>query len=281
VVADSVTVLVVSYRRADQLADALSSVRHHLPDATVRVWDNGSDGSAKVRDLASRLPGVRWTFSAENIGFAAAVNQLMADSHEPFVLLLNPDAVLTGDMSGCLQLMRSAPRLAACAPWLDAGPRHRPWDNAHREPTVVRQVCSYAGWAPRLRRHRALSDLYAEQPDVVEGYLTGACLWIRRSAWAQVGPFDETFFLYAEEADWARRARRHGWQLRAVAEPGARHRAGGTVRDSRIVTRSSADLLLRSQVRYLRKHSGAGSATAYRWATWVLDRVQRSKRARS
>lgn len=296
-----VTVLIVSYRRADQVERALDSVARHLPGCAIRVWDNASDGSDDIRRLAARRPEVAWTFSPENIGFAAAVNALMAqlagddtagaatgrtlgaaatpDPEDPFVLLLNPDAVLDSPMTGCLEVLRSQDSVAACAPWLDQGPAHRAWDNAHREPTLLRHICSYAGWSDRLRARGLLSDLYDHQPERVDGYLTGACLWIRRAAWRDVGPFDDRFFLYCEEVDWARRARRRGWQLRAVPEAGARHEAAGTVRDSAAGSRRSAELLARSQVLYLRKHSGALAALAYRGAMAVLDRVQRSKRA--
>lgn len=42
-------------------------------------------------------------------------------------------------------------------------------------------------------------------------YITGASLFVRREVCETVGLMDESYFLYAEEADWQLRARFHGW----------------------------------------------------------------------
>jgi GT2 family glycosyltransferase len=69
----------------------------------------------------------------------------------------------------------------------------------------------------------------AAEPAEVFGASGGACL-LRRAMLDDVGGFDETFFLYMEDADLAWRARMRGW--RALYEPGAvvRHRHSATTR---------------------------------------------------
>ncbi len=42
-------------------------------------------------------------------------------------------------------------------------------------------------------------------------FVIGSVLLVRSEALDEVGPFDEQFFLYAEETDWQRRARDLGW----------------------------------------------------------------------
>ena len=97
---------------------------------------------------------------------------------------------------------------------------------------------------------------------------TGACLFLRRSALADVGPFDERFFVYYEETDWLIRAKRRGW--RTVFLPGveAMHASGSSspgVRSGRSL------LLLESQHRYARKHFGPVTAVLLRSALAGLD----------
>lgn len=278
---EQIQVLIVSFRRPDVLRRCLDSVGTHLPEATVSVWDNASDSSHLIREVADDFPQHIWTFSDENVGFAKAINALSAAAGPGDLLWLNPDAVLAGDLSGCRQaLIASHDRhlqLAAAAPLVDDPGGGQPWDNARRAPSVIRAIVSYSGYGRRLRRW-PVSDLYPAAPQRAVGYLSGSCLLIRRDAWEDVGPLDEDFFLYAEEADWADRARRRGWFLIQIPEPGVVHSAAGTVGDDRLLSRRSERLLQESNVRYLRKNSGLLSAGAYRVASALLDRVQRSKR---
>ncbi len=82
--------------------------------------------------------------------------------------------------------------------------------------------------------------------------MIGSVLLLRREALAQVGDFDERFFLYAEETDWAYRAHRLGWRHREVPEATAVHLGAATSSDpARRETHFHA-----SQERYLRKHFG-------------------------
>lgn len=269
-------VLVVSYRRADLLEKALASVRRQLPGSQVYVWDNRSDGSDAVHRLSESWPDVDWSFHEENIGFAAAVNRLARASSSPTFFLLNPDAELIGDLSGCRRALLD-PGVAAAAPWMQDG-RHEPWDNAHREPNLVRTLVSYAGWENRLGRRAPLSMTYAEQPHDVDGYLTGAGLLISRNAWRAVGEFDEQFFLYGEEADWCRRAIQRGYRLRSVPEPGILHEAAGTVSDVASGTSRSAQLLHENRRRYLRRHHGQAAERAFSIGAAVIEHAQPSKR---
>lgn len=96
-------------------------------------------------------------------------------------------------------------------------------------------------------------------------FVIGSVLLLRAGALAQVGGFDERYFLYSEETDWAWRAQRLGWRHHVV--PGARavHIGAGTSSDSR---RREAHFHA-SQERYLRKHFGPVGWTVARAAVWA------------
>ena len=274
----SPAVLIVSYRRADLLRQCLESAARALPASRVHVWDNRSDGTDAIRELAEQFAQVDWHFCEENLGFAAAVNQLVERSEGTTFLLLNPDAQLVGDLAGCRGLLASDSTVAAAAPLIAEAGDDQGWSNAHREPSLLRQITSYAGADARVGHHPRLSLTYGERPTSVDGYLTGACLLISRAAWGRVGPFDERYFLYGEEADWQRRARDRGYRIELVDEPGVVHSAGGTVSDDSAAARASLDRLNAARRRYLDDHHGRAAAVAFDAATRVLDRVQRSKR---
>ncbi|GAA4397374.1 hypothetical protein GCM10023147_32650 [Tsukamurella soli] len=271
-------VLVVAYRNADDLRACLDSIAERLPDAAVLVWDNSGPDWPGIAELTADTPDVRWLAGEKNIGFAAAVNALAREVPDHDLLLLNPDAVLLSDLAGTRAAL-GRPGVAAAAPLIiDTGSGVQPWDVAHRPRNLIRALVSTAGYAPKLRG-TALSELYKAAPGEVDGYLTGACLAVKREAWDAVGPFDEEFFLYGEETDWQQRARAAGWTLALADEPGVQHTGHGTVAGDAIAGRRSADLLRANIALGIEHTSGAAVADAYLAGTTVLERVQRSARA--
>ncbi|MCI4675908.1 glycosyltransferase [Candidatus Mycolicibacterium alkanivorans] len=280
-------VLIVAYRSADKLERCIESVERYLPELEVHVWDNSGPESSDVRRLASRMTNAHWYLNGENIGFAAAVNNLAAVVSGRDFLLLNPDAELVGPLS----LTRAAigeRGTAAAAPmiWADEGGRgpskvlsrtHQPWDVAHRRRTVFNALGEMAVAAERLRG-TWLSNLYWSQPGDVEGYLTGACLAIRREAWDSLGPFDCEFFLYGEEADWQTRAIAAGWRVRLENESGVRHSAQGTVAGDTMASTRSSDLVHASIALQIEYRYGVRTAELYIAGIYGIDGAKRALR---
>lgn len=271
----TLSVLVVGYRHPDVLAACLRSVARHLPEAAVRVWENS--GATDEALLRAAHPRVELTVSPVNLGFAAAVNRLAAESMGD-LLLLNPDAELLGPLTATRAAIAEA-RVAAAAPLSeDTAPGTEPWDVAHRALTLPRALVAHSGYAPRLRGRR-VSDRYATRPATAEGYLAGACLLLRREAWDELGPLDEEYFLYGEEADWQRRALAAGWQLRLADEVGVRHTGHGTVAGDPAAATRSSDLLRANVALNLERAGSVHRADAFLAGMSVLDRAQRSSRS--
>ncbi|HKX68283.1 MAG TPA: glycosyltransferase [Intrasporangium sp.] len=227
-----VEVVVVAYGAPELLRRALEPLRGEA----VTVVDNSS--SDAVREVCASL-GVRYVDPGHNGGFAAGVNigLLERRSASSDVLLLNPDAMI--EPSGIRQLqqaLRASPDLASVSP--------RIRDAASGEERVMWPFPSPGGaWldALGLGRWRPVS------------FAIGAVLLLRAEAVAELGGFDESFFLYAEETDWAYRAARRGWRHGMVPEVTATHVGAGTSSDP---GRREAHFHA-SQERYYRKHFGS------------------------
>jgi glycosyltransferase involved in cell wall biosynthesis/GT2 family glycosyltransferase len=268
-------VLVVSYRRADLLRRCLDSVHKHLGDCRVLVWDNLSVGSPDIRQLSGSYPGVEWTFADRNVGYAKAINGLAGQAGDADLLLLNPDAELTGPLTRSRAALGER-RVAAVSPKVADPAGGEDWDVARRKQTVIRSIVSHSGYGKRLRG-RAVSDYYPQQPREVDGYLSGCCLLISGAAWRELGGFDEKFFLYGEESDWQAKARKSGWRLLLADEQDVTHGAAGTMSGDPLAERRSRDFLRASQAEMLGMGNYAPGAI-FTAGLNLLDRVQRSHR---
>ena len=174
----------------------------------VMVVDNGSsDGSPSK--LAEEFPNVEIVALGENRRFAGGNNdglrRALAAGDDAVMLLNNDTEADPGLIERLMLALEQDPRAGAAAPLIYFGaPSDRIW---------------YAGAAcvPALGygAHRGLRKRDEGQYRAVEatGYLTGCCLLAKREAWTRVGYLDESYFIYAEDADWSLRAREAGYRL--------------------------------------------------------------------
>ena len=210
----SVDVVVVNYRSAPVIGRAVAAARGLAGEgAGVIVVDNSpGDGAAEAVRAVARDATV--LANRRNRGFAAAVNRAIAVSTADVVLLLNPDVDrIDGDYAD-VEAAFADPCVAAVAARLEH-PDGSPLGNCFTAPRAFDYLSEdlalaqrFPGWG-RPRRFRQLDRDPAEAGTV--GWSSGACLFLRRAAIGDVGPFDERFFVYYEETDWLIRAKRRDW----------------------------------------------------------------------
>ncbi len=244
-----ISIVIVNHDGHDHLRNCL----RHLgagTDATreVIVVDNASgDGSAAM--VAEDFPTVRLLALEENLGFGAANNRGAELVPGDDLLLLNSDAWLAdGTFEALAAKLAERPKVAAVVPDL-------------RYPDGRRQFA----WAPETGvfgeavqklRNRFESRPWAHRPPprwlwplLGPGWLSAACVLVRRRAFDQIGGFDENIFMYFEDVDLSRRLRSAGWRL-AVAEDAVAYHVKGGSRPSR---RGEVEYR-RAQLYYYRKH---------------------------
>ena len=184
-----VYVAIVAYGPPDNLRNCLKGLANKYP---CLIMDNGS--SVEVRDVCRDF-GVRYIDPGTNLGFAAGANRAFAELPLPEcdVLLLNPDAVVEPQVvSRLCELLHSGPNVACVAP-AQHGPESPRPDPIYRPFPTPLGACIEAIGFGRLRRPT---------------FLVGSVLLINGAALADLGGFDERFFLYGEETDWQLRAAR-------------------------------------------------------------------------
>jgi len=220
-----VAAVIVHHATPDLLRRCLEALAAHGAGwlGSTVVVDNASPGSALV-PLAAAFPQVRFVRAERNLGFAAGANLGWRAQPAPFHLLLNPDAWLqAGALDAMLACMTAAPQAAVVAPRLE-NPDGTLQYSCRRFPTlaaVLLRGLRLDGLWPQPVDRYLMRDWDHGQRRPVD-WAIGACLLLRQQAVQAVGGFDESFFLYYEDADLCRRLQQAGWQV--WYEPGARVR---------------------------------------------------------
>ncbi len=268
----SIGVAIVSFNTCDLLAACLGSLRRcTLPLRVVVVENASTDGSAAM--VRARFPEVELIEPGGNRGFAAGTNLalrvLCAGEHPPaHLLLLNPDTIVhPGAIETLVAFLDAHPRVGVVGPRLlnpDGTVQHA----AFRFPTLLMTVLDlfppgeampgrlYGSWWHGRYPQERLGD----RPFPIDHPL-GACMLVRRETLAQVGLFDEAYFMYTEEVDWCYRVRRAGWAI--WQEPRARVTHVGGAATSQFRARMFVALYA-SRMRFFQLWYGAAAARRHR-----------------
>lgn len=234
-----VAAILVNYNAGRELGLALQSIADELSGQAweaVVVDNASSDGSAAV--VAAFAPHARLLQNVENVGFARGVNQGLAASSGPLVLIMNPDCRLAAGAFAALRAeLEKSPACAIVGPRI-LDPDGSLQGNARGDPdmftglfgrnTMLRRVLPDLA----VSRRNVVSDVAIDdgRASLVVDWLSGACMLARREGLLLVRGFDERYFLYWEDADLCRRLRASGYHVRYVPGATAVHHVGHSSR---------------------------------------------------
>jgi len=277
------SVIIVNYRVRYFLELCLHSVEKALRglDAEILVVDNQSaDGS--VEFLRPLFPAVKFIVNAENAGFARANNQGLEQAGGEYILFLNPDTILPEDIvRRCLSFLQSPPppppptsqppasplpRIGGLGVRMIDGSGRFLKESRRGFPSPWVAFCKLSGLTALFPRSRWFSAYYLgylpadrTHPSPV---LSGACFWISRAALRETGPFDEKFFMYAEDIDLSYRLEKAGFVNYYLADTTIVHFKGeSTQKDIRYVRQ-----FYKAMNQFQRKHFSSGMPGLFRGA---------------
>jgi N-acetylglucosaminyl-diphospho-decaprenol L-rhamnosyltransferase len=220
-VVNDVSAVIVSYNVRDLLLGCIRSLKDDGIKQIVVVDNDSHDGSADA--VAAAEPDVEVVRLEKNLGFGTGANRGVARTSTPYVLIVNPDVVVEpGSTSVLLDVLEGEPSVAIAAPRIET-PDGQLYPNARTFPDLsdaAGHAFLHFVWPsnPFSRRYKMLDWDHAAAADV--DWVAGTHLLVRRSAWDEVGGFDEAFFMYLEDVDLCWRLRQRGWRTRY--EPAAR-----------------------------------------------------------
>jgi N-acetylglucosaminyl-diphospho-decaprenol L-rhamnosyltransferase len=264
------TIVIVSFNARDDLARTLESLVAHPPSTSheIVVVDNASADGAPAM-VAARFAQVRLIQPGRNLGFAAANNLGIRATRSELVLLLNPDTIVA---EGAID--RLVARLDRSRDIAIVGPRivdeRGRTEMSFGGPLGPLQDAVHAVLARLDARGSAFARHVIERAARRErrvGWVTGACLLVRRDLAEAAGLLDERYFLYMEDVDFCDTVRAHGGQVVFTPSAEVVHVRG---RSGAGAPAATDEHWQRSHLAYYRKHLP-------RWAP-LLERYLRRRR---
>ena len=261
-------VIIVSWNNAAVISQALRSLIDDLESSPLQgeIWvvdSASSDGTAAL--IKRRFPSVKLLACRDNIGFARANNLGMrrlgfvkdakAADLPAAVYLLNPDTITH---QGATEALHQALFSRADIGWVGARLRYADGSFQHSAfmfPGLRQIYCEFFPTPGRFREGafngRYPRSLYHGGRPFAVDFTLGATMMLKREAILQTGGFDEGFFMYCEEVDWALRMRAAGWKIFCVPRARLTHIGGGS--SSQVAPRSLLNLW-RSRLLLAEKH---------------------------
>lgn len=201
------------------LDNCLRSVQQAMKDieGEIIVVDNSSvDRTPQL--VLEHFPNVQLISNVDNKGFAKANNQALALSNAEYVVLLNPDTIVSEDtFTNCLDFMDQHRDAGAVGVrMLDGSGRFLP-ESKRGLPTLLASFMKMSGLYKLFPRSAKLNSYYEGQIGEHEiakiEVLTGAFMFMRKKILDSIGFLDEDYFMYGEDIDLSYRITKAGYAI--------------------------------------------------------------------
>lgn len=247
-----ISIIIVNWNTKDLLRNCLNSIYGTVQGIALEiiVVDNAShDGSVAM--LREEFPQVAIIENTTNRGFGAANNQAFGIMKGRYALLLNTDTILTKDaVYELFSFMEAHPDAAtACGQLLNADGSKQ--NSIASFPTLWTLFLNTSLLEYLLPKSYPSKRYDYKGPIEIDSGI-GACLLVRKRAIDEVGMFDERYFFFFEETDWALQMKTAGWKIYHVPSARIYHLQGQSIgRDIR-----SRIEFYRSRYQFFRKWKG-------------------------
>ena len=228
----------MNYNVKEFLQNLLNSIEKASVNITkeIIIVDNASDDGS-VEFLKEKFPSIKLIENKKNAGFGKANNQALKIASGRFLLLINPDAVVSEDtfdkmisffedntsagLAGCKILNPDGTLQLACRRSFPG-----PWTS----------FCKVTGLSSLFPNSKLFARYNLTYLDIDKTYevdaISGSFMMMRKEVYDKVGGFDETFFMYGEDLDLCYRIQKAGYKVFYVHTTQIIHYKGESTRRS-------------------------------------------------
>ncbi|KIO78763.1 glycosyl transferase [Pedobacter lusitanus] len=243
------SIITVNFNQPEVTIDFLRSVKLHsnLSEVEVIIVDNGSKEDHR-QDFLKEYPELIYISSAKNLGFAGGNNLGIEAAQGDYLLFLNNDTEITGNLiSELIRELDENEEIGLISPLLLY------FDN----PDIIQ----YAGATPMdyltcrnstiglLENNNGQYDHQSRET----AFCHGAAMMCRKRDLESAGLMDKNFFLYYEELDWCEQFKRAGKKIWFTGNTKVYHKESMSVgKESMIKTY----FMTRNRMLFIRRNTG-------------------------
>lgn len=225
-------VIYVNYNSTSCLIQSIESLTEegqtNLRLNIIAVDNFSDDNPRKLKDI---FPEISLILNKENRGFGAAINQALPLCRSKYIILLNPDSLVSkGFLEESFEFMEQKRDVGIMGPMI-VNEDGTAQGSARAFPTPLTALFGRNTLLTKLFPNNSITkanilNLNRSDTSIEVDWVSGACMVVRREAMLAVGGFDERFFLYWEDADICHRLRANGWRVIYHARPMITHFVG-------------------------------------------------------
>ncbi len=234
------SIIIVNYNVKEFLQNLLTSIvkaSSRLLVETIVVDNASDDGSVEM--LKQYFPSVKLIESSVNLGFSKANNLGLKEAKGKFILLLNPDTLVSENtFEVMINFLRQHPEvgMAGCKILNPDGTLQLACRRSF--PGIWTSFCKVTGlgsFFPKSRIFARYNLTYLNENKTYEvDAISGSFMMIRRELYDSIGGLDEQFFMYGEDLDWCYRTQKAGHKVFYVHSTQIIHYKGESTKRSSI-----------------------------------------------
>ncbi len=205
------SIIIVTYRSENDIYDCLQSVYKHcdIPqeELEVIVVDNSPESEPMFSTISERFgQRVVLIHNTHNGGYGQGNNVGIQRAQAPVILIMNPDVRLMKPIFGtALNAFRQHPQMSIYGMQQMLSPTEK----SHNSFICTDRINGY--WGTLLNAVCSRLNWYV--PSCM--FFSGSCFFVRREMLCTIGMFDESIFMYGEEADiHYRMSQRYGHDMK-------------------------------------------------------------------
>ncbi|OXA81441.1 hypothetical protein SAMN05444397_103198 [Flavobacterium aquidurense] len=252
-----VSIIIVNYKTKDLLVDCILSIYEKTEDLDfeIIIVDNDScDGSEQL--IINKFPEINFIQSGSNLGFGRANNLGIHQAKGDYIFFLNSDTILLNNAVTILSnYLDQNIDVAICG--ANLYDEHKNPTNSFNQlmPGLYTDAdVLLGGFFSKILHGKNIIFNYSERNLILNGYVTGADMMVRKDVLDKVGFFDQDFFMYYEETELTWRIKREGYLVVSVPDAKIVHLEGA----SEIIKENTMRRIIKSKYLYFEKTNKKG-----------------------
>ena len=240
--------IIIEYHSIKEIISCIDSIESKVSLSHEIIISSNSCYNPKEKESIPRFnKNLHWIFNEYNGGYAYAMNRGLEFASGKHLVIMNPDCILTNDLTSMVNFIDQHKDVGAIAPQIidnngNIQDSVRPYITPKR--FIIRQIKRLVN-----KKTCVLNKHFDYSKVQTTDWAIGAFIMISKKVYKKAKGLDENMFMYAEDAEWCTRIRSCGFEI--VYYPRIQIRYEGTRRARN--NRKYAWIFLKSHFHYWRK----------------------------